>query len=117
MISRHGGLSSPEAPAPGHASSVPDMAALPLGIRRVTVPLPTRPGHVHCYLVPGDDGWTIVDTGIALPEARERWEAELSGLDGPVARMRGVRVGSRSSSLHAGRLPALARRAAGANPP
>ena len=27
------------------------------GIRRVTLPLPTRPGHVHAYLLPGEDGW------------------------------------------------------------
>ena len=34
------------------------------GIRRVTLPLPTRPGHVHAYLLPGDDGWIVVDTGV-----------------------------------------------------
>ena len=25
---------------------------LPFGIRRITTPLPTRPGHVHSYLLP-----------------------------------------------------------------
>lgn len=57
------------------------------GIRRVTLPLPTRPGHVHAYLLPGQDGWTLVDTGVGLPDAAERWERELAGLDGPVARV------------------------------
>lgn len=57
------------------------------GIRRVTTPLPTRPGHVHSYLLPGADGWTLVDTGIGLPDARERWAAELATLGGPVARI------------------------------
>jgi len=57
------------------------------GIRRVTTPLPTRPGHVHAYLLPGEDGWTLVDTGLGLPDAKERWQAELAGLDGPVARI------------------------------
>ena len=57
------------------------------GIRRVTLPLPTRPGHVHAYLLPGADGWTLVDTGIGLPDARERWRAELDGLPGRVARI------------------------------
>src|SRR4249919_3341472 len=57
------------------------------GIRRVTLPLPTRPGHVHAYLLPGDDGWTLVDTGLGLPDAAERWEAELQELPGPVARV------------------------------
>jgi glyoxylase-like metal-dependent hydrolase (beta-lactamase superfamily II) len=50
---------------------------LPDGIRRVTLPLPTRPGHVHAYLLPGEDGWTLVDTGLGLPDARERWEQQL----------------------------------------
>jgi glyoxylase-like metal-dependent hydrolase (beta-lactamase superfamily II) len=59
---------------------------LPAGIIRVTHPLPHRPRHVHCYLVPGDDGWTVVDTGLGLPDARERWAQELEGL-GPVARI------------------------------
>jgi glyoxylase-like metal-dependent hydrolase (beta-lactamase superfamily II) len=57
------------------------------GIRRVTLPLPTRPGHVHAYLLPGKDGWTLVDTGIGLPDAAERWREELRALDGTVARV------------------------------
>ena len=64
------------------------MDELPGGIRRVTLPLPNRPGHVHAYLLPGDDGWTVVDTGLGLPDARERWAAELEALDGaPVRRI------------------------------
>ncbi|MCZ7590355.1 MAG: MBL fold metallo-hydrolase [Gaiella sp.] len=54
------------------------------GIRRVTLPLPNRPGHVHAYLLPGDDGWTIVDTGLGLPDAKERWASELEDVPGPV---------------------------------
>ncbi len=57
------------------------------GIRRVTLPLPTRPGHVHSYLLPGDDGWIVVDTGLGLPDARDRWAAELDGHPGRVARI------------------------------
>ena len=59
---------------------------LPLGIRRLTIPLPTRPGHVHAYLIPGDDGWTLVDTGIGLPDAKEHWAGLLDGI-GDVARI------------------------------
>jgi glyoxylase-like metal-dependent hydrolase (beta-lactamase superfamily II) len=55
------------------------------GIRRVTTPLPVRPGHVHSYLLPGAEGWTLVDTGIGLPDAKERWAAELAQLDGRVS--------------------------------
>jgi len=57
------------------------------GIRRVTLPLPARPGHVHAYLLPGEDGWTLVDTGLGLPDAKERWAAELDGLPGRIGRI------------------------------
>ena len=43
------------------------------GIRRLTFPLPMGPRHVHCYLLEGDKGWTLVDTGLGLPGAEERW--------------------------------------------
>jgi glyoxylase-like metal-dependent hydrolase (beta-lactamase superfamily II) len=36
------------------------------GIRRVTLPLPTGPRHVHCYLLEGDSGWVLVDTGLGV---------------------------------------------------
>jgi len=55
------------------------------GIKRVTLPLPTRPGHVHAYLLPGSEGWIVVDTGVGLPEAKETWSAALDGAGGPVA--------------------------------
>ena len=50
----------------------------------MTMPLPMRPGHVHCYLVPVEDGFMLVDTGLGLPDAGERWAAELAQLDRPV---------------------------------
>lgn len=53
----------------------------------MTLPLPTRPGHVHAYLLPGDDGWTVVDTGIGAPDAKELWGAELASVEGPIARI------------------------------
>ncbi|GIU94331.1 MAG: MBL fold metallo-hydrolase [Gaiellaceae bacterium] len=61
------------------------MAELPHGIRRVTLSLPTRPGHVHAYLLPGEDGWIVVDTGVGLPDAKETWAAELEQAGGSVA--------------------------------
>jgi glyoxylase-like metal-dependent hydrolase (beta-lactamase superfamily II) len=57
------------------------------GIRRVTMPLPTRPGHVHSYLLPGGEGWTLVDTGLGLPDAKERWSSELDALPGRIAQV------------------------------
>jgi glyoxylase-like metal-dependent hydrolase (beta-lactamase superfamily II) len=60
---------------------------LEAGIRRVTLPLPTRPGHVHAYLLPGEGGWTVVDTGVGAPDAKDLWRAELASVQGPVARI------------------------------
>jgi glyoxylase-like metal-dependent hydrolase (beta-lactamase superfamily II) len=54
---------------------------LPDGIRRITTPLPTRPGHVHSYLLPGEDGAMLVDTGIGLPNAQEVWSESLDGAE------------------------------------
>jgi glyoxylase-like metal-dependent hydrolase (beta-lactamase superfamily II) len=63
------------------------MDELPHGIRRLTFPLPLGINHVHCYLLPGSDGWTLVDTGLGLPDAAERWEPVLAELDAPVVRI------------------------------
>ena len=63
------------------------MNDLPHGIRRLTFPLPLGIQHVHCYLLPGPDGWTLVDTGLGLPDAAERWEPVLATLDAPVVRI------------------------------
>jgi glyoxylase-like metal-dependent hydrolase (beta-lactamase superfamily II) len=39
------------------------------GIRRITLPLPSGPKHVHCYLVRTADGsWMLVDTGMGIGE-------------------------------------------------
>ncbi len=48
------------------------MLELEGGVRRVTFPLPLGIDHVHCYLLPGSDGWTAVDTGLGAARcARE----------------------------------------------
>jgi len=48
------------------------------GIRRLTLQLPLPPGHVHCYLVDGDEGLILVDTGLPLPGVDEILHSELS---------------------------------------
>jgi len=63
------------------------MDELPGGIRRLTFPLPLGVRHVHCYLLPGPDGWTLVDTGLGLPDASARWERVLAELDAPISRI------------------------------
>lgn len=39
---------------------------------KLPVPLPLR--FVSVYLISGDDGWTLVDTGFDYPETYEAWE-------------------------------------------
>ena len=56
-------------------------------VRRLTFPLPTRPGHVHAYLLRGEDGWTLVDTGLALPDTADTIRAAAAELDGPIVRI------------------------------
>jgi glyoxylase-like metal-dependent hydrolase (beta-lactamase superfamily II) len=60
-----------------------DLVDLAEGVRRLTYPLPTKPWHVHGYLLAGDDGWTLVDTGLALPDLEEH----VLALDVPIARV------------------------------
>src|SRR5215212_2799353 len=56
-------------------------------VARVTFPLPTPPGHVHGYLLRDPDGWTLVDTGLALPNVESRFEELVTSLDAPVTRI------------------------------
>jgi glyoxylase-like metal-dependent hydrolase (beta-lactamase superfamily II) len=56
-------------------------------VLRVTFPLPTPPRHVQAYLLRDGDGWTLVDTGLALPDVDERLRRLLAALDAPVVRI------------------------------
>ena len=50
--------------------------------------MPLGLDHVHCYLLPsGSGGWTVVDTGLGLPDAGANWGRVLGELDGPVERI------------------------------
>lgn len=67
---------------------MPEPVELEKGIRRVTFPLPLGIDHVHCYLLRADDGgWILVDAGLGLPHAEERWAPVLGSLDGPLERV------------------------------
>jgi glyoxylase-like metal-dependent hydrolase (beta-lactamase superfamily II) len=67
--------------------NTPMLTALADDVRRLTLPMPMRPGHVHCYLLREPDGWTLVDTGLALPDLEERLAEAAAGLDAPIARI------------------------------
>ena len=41
--------------------------------------------HVHTYLLRGDDGWTLVDTGLGLPGSP--WDEIFAGLDAPIVQI------------------------------
>ena len=65
-----------------------DLSEVADGIWRATFALPLGIDHVHCYLLrTGSGGWTIVDAGLGLPEAGERWRAVLERLGGRVERI------------------------------
>jgi glyoxylase-like metal-dependent hydrolase (beta-lactamase superfamily II) len=64
------------------------MVELDGGIRRITFALPLGIDHVHSYLLPSSDGgWTVVDTGLGVPDAAERWRRILDELGEPVSRI------------------------------
>ncbi|HVU10164.1 MAG TPA: MBL fold metallo-hydrolase [Phototrophicaceae bacterium] len=51
------------------------------GIYQVQVPLPFALRIVNCYLLDnGDDTWTIVDTGLNIPDDRAVWQAAFEAL-------------------------------------
>lgn len=51
------------------ASATPPVQVAP-GVHRVSVPLPFPPGEVAAWVIEGDTGHTLVDTGIDTPPAR-----------------------------------------------
>ena len=61
------------------------------GVYGLKLPVPFPLKFVASYLLPGADGWTIIDPGFDYPPAREAWEAGAAevGLDleGDVARI------------------------------
>src|SRR5438270_9459735 len=56
----------------GGAGSI-ERAFVP-GVERLTLPLPTGPRHGHCYLLDGDEGRLLVDTGLGFPADERAWE-------------------------------------------
>jgi len=53
------------------------------GISWVRMPLPFQLDHINLWLIEGDDGWTVVDTGVATDEVKALWRQVFqSGLKG-----------------------------------
>jgi glyoxylase-like metal-dependent hydrolase (beta-lactamase superfamily II) len=43
-------------------------------VYQLRLPLPFALNSVNCYLLRGDSGWTLIDTGLNLPPARAAWQ-------------------------------------------
>lgn len=54
---------------------MPTITAVTDDIYQIQIPLPFALRLVNCYLLHGDDGWTVVDTGLNTAAAREAWAA------------------------------------------
>lgn len=50
-------------------------------IYQIQIPLPFALRIVNCYLLPGEAGWTIVDTGLNTSSARSAWQQAFTALD------------------------------------
>lgn len=50
------------------------------GVYQVRLPLPFALNHVNCYLLRGADGWTMIDTGINIADARAIWQQAFAEL-------------------------------------
>ncbi len=60
-------------PEPGTPMAVAD------GVYWVRFPMPMSLDHINLWLLEDEDGWTVVDTCLNLPNARELWEQLFSG--------------------------------------
>ncbi len=56
-------------PAPGEAVAVAP------GIRWIRMPLPFALKWINLWLLEDGEGWTIIDTGVAMEQSREYWRA------------------------------------------
>ena len=50
-----------------------------LGIKRITLALPFRLNHVHCFIAEEADGYKILDTGLHNTTTEKIWEKEIEG--------------------------------------
>lgn len=65
----HEGARTPGPPADG------DYVELPGGILWIRLPIPGGLKHINVWLLPGDGGWHLVDTGMDTADVRRAWES------------------------------------------
>src|SRR5699024_382819 len=49
------------------------------GLHLERVKLPFRLNHVNCFLAEGEDGWTLIDTGLNNSETNDLWNDTFKG--------------------------------------
>jgi len=58
----------------------PPLRELLPGVYQLAMPIPVPLKVVNIYLLPGPQGWTVVDTGFHTPETEDRWRLALEAL-------------------------------------
>jgi glyoxylase-like metal-dependent hydrolase (beta-lactamase superfamily II) len=69
------------APEPGHAVPIAD------GLLWARIPLPMELTHINVWLMEDEQGWTLVDTGMAADPCRDAWQS----LERDIVGRRGLR--------------------------
>lgn len=64
----------PVVPSGLGAQPVGEVARVAEGVYQLKVPIPIPLVYVSAYLVEGDDGWTLIDTGFDYGEGKAAWE-------------------------------------------
>src|SRR3989454_2969228 len=62
---------------PGQPEPLPEAREVVAGIWKITLPIPFPLQTVNMYALVGNHGWTLVDTGMGMPEARTALTAAL----------------------------------------
>lgn len=65
---------------PAQPQPLPPVTRILPDLYQVQLPLPFALRMVNCYLLQGERGWTILDTGLNTPDSRAAWEAALAAL-------------------------------------
>ena len=49
------------------------------GVLWMRLSMPIALNHINVYAIEDGDGWAVIDTGLNIPDTRERWNALLAG--------------------------------------
>ncbi|WP_334057117.1 MBL fold metallo-hydrolase [Alteromonas sp. S005] len=54
------------------------------GVLWLTMPLPFELDHINLYLIRGENGWVVIDTGIGTSTTKSLWKCIFKQLDEPI---------------------------------